>query len=165
MADVDGLWKVVFGEEILFERKYETESVEGTTHSFDAPFFPSPEVRRDIMYGLDALLVYPCFDLEVEARIVDTDDCVGLVLQDVVFAEADVAQYGAQMHDHFDKTHDGEVANVTYRSATYLSHGVAAPEAELRLRVAFEKCFHQIGSMKVARGFAGYDIVLHFIAR
>ena len=47
------------------------------------------------MYGLEALLVGPRFNLEVEARIVDTHYHIGMEVEDVLLAKTYVVQYGA----------------------------------------------------------------------
>ena len=150
VAYVEGLRHVVLGEEALLEGQDVAQQFERASHAVDAAFLPSPEVGRDIVYGFEALFVGPGFDFEVETRIVDADDHVGMVLQDVALAEADVAQDGTQVHHHFDKAHDGEVADVAHGGASYGRHIVATPETELSLRVLFTEGPHEVGAVEVA---------------
>ena len=162
---IEGLLHVIVGEEALLEGQDVAESVEVFLHAFDAPFLPGPEVGGDIVNGLEALLVGPCLDFEVEARIVDAHHHVGSVVEDVLLAEADVAQHGAQMGHHLDEAHDGEVADVSYRRAAYSGHEVAAPEAELRIGVLLTQRPHEVGTVEIARGFAGYEVVFHWVGK
>ena len=113
------------------------------------------------MDGLEALLVGPALDFKVEARVVDANDGVGLPLEDVLLAEAYVAEHGAEVAQHFDEAHDGQVADVAHRRAGLVGHAVAAPEAELGSGVQLAQGVQEVGAEEVARGFAGYDIVLH----
>ena len=114
------------------------------------------------MDGLEAVFVGPFLNLEVEAWVVDTNHSVGLPVLYVAFAESDVSQHGTQVHDDFDEAHDGEVADVAHRFTSFSLHGVAAPEAELCLGVLRAQGLDEVGAIKVTRGFAGYDVVLHF---
>ena len=114
------------------------------------------------MDGFDAVFVSPFLDFQIEAGVVDADDGVGMPAKDVAFAETDVAQHGTEMAHHLDESHDGEVADMTYRLAGLFHHSVAAPKAEFRLRVFHAQSLYEIGSVEIARGFAGYDVVSHF---
>ena len=160
---IEGLLQVIIGEEALLEGQDVAEAVEAFLHAFDAPFLPGPEVGGDIVNGLEALLVGPGLDFEVEARVVDAHHHVGSVGEDVLLAEADVAQHGAQVGHHLDEAHDGEVADVAYGNSSDSGHEVAAPEAELRIGVLLTQRPHEVGTVEIARGFAGYEVVFHWV--
>ena len=161
MADIYGLGHVVVGKELFLEGQYVAEAVEGFLHAFDAAFLPCPKVGRDIMYRLEATLVCPRFNLEVEAGIVYTDNHVGLETCNVAFAETDVAQHSREVHDHLDEAHEGQIADVTHGRATLGGHRIATPEAELGLWVTLAQGTHEHGAIHVARSLACYDIVFH----
>ena len=162
VAHVGGLGQVVLGVEVLLEGQYVAQTVQVAAHALEASFLPGPQLGRDVVDGFDALGVCPLLNLEVEAGVVDADDGVGVPAEDVLLAEADVAQHGAQVQHHFDEAHDGQVADVALRLSGGLRHGVAAPEAELRLRVLLAQGLDEVGPIEVARGLAGYDVVSHF---
>ena len=101
--------------------------------------------------------------LEVESGVVDGYQHVGVVVGDVLFAEPYVAEHGAEVGDHFDETHDGEVADMSHRGASDRLHGVTTPIAELCVSVVPLQCSHEVGAMKVARGFTCYDVIFHIL--
>jgi hypothetical protein len=75
------------------------------------------------------------------------EEITGEVLQYVLLALLEVAQNGTQIHYHFDKTHDGQLPDVLDGLSRHLLHGVAAPEAELRLGIAALQGTHQVGAV------------------
>ena len=90
------------------------------------------------------LFVQMLCDFQVEARIVDKDDGIGLPLRDVLLAEREVAEDGGQMHQHGDEAHVGEFLIVSHTRATDFRHEVAAEEAELRFGIFFLERPHQM---------------------
>ena len=65
------------------------------------------------------------------------------------------------MEHHFDKAHNSEVPYMAYRLTSHFPHGITTPKTELGIGVFAQEGTHEVGSMKVARGFASYDVVSH----
>ena len=99
--------------------------------------------------------------LEVKARIIDENDHIGFPFHDVALAQLHIAQYGRQMEQYGNETHKSEVAVVSYERAAFLSHHVAAKEAEHGMRVVGLNAMHETRGMKVATGFAYDKVISH----
>ena len=65
------------------------------------------------------------------------------------------------MEQHGDEAHIGEFAVMAHAGAADSRHQVAAEEAELSRSVNIFQRLHQMRGMEVARGFTGYQIILH----
>ena len=65
------------------------------------------------------------------------------------------------MEGHLHKTHIGQVAVVAQEGAAHGLHTVTAVVAETRRRVDGKQSFHEVGSVKVAAGLAGYEKIFH----
>ena len=88
--------------------------------------------------------------LEIEPRIVNQNHRVRPVLQDVLLAEAEIAQDAAQVAEHLHEAHDGIVPVVLDQSAADGRHFPSAPEPYVAGRVVPQQAFHQVGPMQVA---------------
>ena len=117
------------------------------------------------MYGPYAMFVSPAFNAEVESRVVYANKCVRSPCSNVLFAMGDVGEYCGQVSDNLDESHDGQVSDVADRGTCKRSHRIAAPEPYLCFRVEGAKGLDEVGAMEVARGFTGYDVVLHCSCR
>ncbi len=54
----------------------------------------------------------------------------GRYVQDVLFAEVEIAEDGAKVHQHFREAHEGNIFVMFDQVATCLLHKVAAPAAD-----------------------------------
>ena len=81
---------------------------------------------------------------EVEARIIDEYDHIGLPLPYVGLAHCHVAHDGAQMEQHGYEAHVGQFAVVAHTGSAHILHHVAAKEAELCLWVGILKLTHEV---------------------
>ena len=53
------------------------------------------------------------------------------------------------------------VGGVVLKNTPHRIHAVAAPEADIRMRIFGVYAFHQIRTVKVTGSFSGYDVVSH----
>ena len=53
------------------------------------------------------------------------------------------------------------VGGVVLKNTPHRIHAVAAPKADIRMRIFGVYAFHQIGTVKVTGSFSGYDVVSH----
>ena len=84
---------------------------------------------------------------QVEARIVDENDHIGLPLGNVLLAHLHISQDSAQMQQYRNETHVCQFAVVLHHRSTYCGHQVAAEETELRLPVLRLQRLHQMRCM------------------
>jgi len=88
----------------------------------------------------------------LEAGVVDEDESVGLVFEDVLFTEIEVVEDGAEIGEHFDEAHKGEVFVVSDKVGAGSLHEIATPTAGYRpARPAFQ-FFYKIAAVQVAGG-------------
>ena len=157
-----------FPPEIVdLEREDDEELIDIGLQFPDPALAGGPDLRGDVVEDLETGLVGVFGDAEVEPRIVDEDDHIRLPGKDVLFAGADLSQQLPGMDQDLPETDDGPVPVIVHESLAglmLLIHGVhesAAPEADIRLRVPGIEPPHQVGSVQVARGFAGDQVILH----
>ena len=100
-------------------------------------------------------------DAKVKARIVYKYNCIGVIGKYVLLTQPYVGQHCTQMCHHLHYAHNGKIADMFYHRSTHTLHEVATPKTHFGLRVVAVYCFHKVGSMQVARGFARYNVVLH----
>ena len=158
---VDGLGQTVVFIVVLLEGEYVAEPVEVAAHLLDAACLPGPQLRRDVVHGLDAVLVGVARHLEVESRVVDSHQHVGPPVEDVLLAEAYVVHHCRQVGQHLDEAHEGHVADVAHGLPAHGPHLVASPVAEFRFGVLVAEGAHEVGTVEVAGRFACYDVVSH----
>ena len=128
----------------------------------DAPLFPGPYLRRDIIIDGDGGLgVHELRDAEVEARIVDEDDDIRAPCHDILLAERHIAEDGAQMEQHGDEAHVSQIFVMAHTRAAFRSHEITPEETELSLRVFLLQGVHQTRGMEVTAGLAYNQIVSH----
>lgn len=127
-------------------------------------FFPCPYLGRDVVGdGRAGVAVYVFCHGEVEARVVDQHEHVGLPCAYVGFGLGHAAHDGAQVCHHGDEAHVGQCAVVSGHRASLGGHHVAADEAEVGGVVLLPDGVHEVCGVQVARCFAGYDIVAHVV--
>jgi hypothetical protein len=149
-------------EEVDLERKDGEELVYVALDTLDAILLPCPYLGGDIVIdGTDGVGFHKLGDVEVEARIVYEDYCVGLPRQDILLTESHIPQDGGQMQEHRDKPHIGEVTIMTHHRTSLCCHQVAAKETELRLLVLLSQTVHQMRCMQIATRLTSYQIVSH----
>lgn len=163
MSYIYSLRKIVAGIEVLFERQDVTKAVKIFAHVFDTAFFPSPKLRRDVVDVEKPFAVSETRYSKVESRVVNIYNSVRVELEYVLFTKVYILSDSAKVSDHFDKTHDSKVADMTYGLASNLRHGITAPETKLGLSILPFYGTHEVGTMKVARSFACYYVVFHCI--
>ncbi len=90
--------------------------------------------------------------LEIESRVVNQNHHIGLPLLYVLFAERNIAEKLARLHEHFHKADYRSLLVMLHKasrivllaSAEDFVHKVATPESDFRLRVFRIYAFHQI---------------------
>lgn len=98
---------------------------------------------------------------EVKAGIVDEYHHVGLPLHNALATQLHAAQNGGKVQGYLYKTHVGQIAIVYQQFAPYGLHLLAAEIAKLRCSIYLFQGLHQVGSVKVATGFACNQKVFH----
>ena len=98
---------------------------------------------------------------QVETRIVDENNHIGIPLGNVLLAHLHISQDSAQVQQHGNETHVCQFAIVLHHRAACCLHLVAAIEAKLGSRILPLQFFHQVRGMQVTAGLACYQIVLH----
>ena len=63
-------------------------------------------------------------NLQIEARIINQDNDIRLVLTDIFPADLHIAEYGSQVHEHRDKTHKSHFPVMFDQSSSYLFHQI-----------------------------------------
>ena len=131
-------------EERHLEGKNREQLVDIALNVFDAPLFPCPYFGRDVIVNRNVgVSTQIAGYAEVEARIVDQDYHIGLPCSDVAFAHLHVAQYGAQVQQHWHKAHVGQLAIVFYAGAAHSLHKVATEETKLGIGIMSDQGSHQ----------------------
>ena len=133
---------VLLLKEIDLEGQNGEELVHVAAYLLDAILLPRPYLggyvvahRGGCTASLLSLLVQVLGNAEVEARVVNEYDHVGLPLADVALAHRHIPQDGPQVQQHRHEAHVGQFAVVLHQCAPLGCHQVAAKEAELGLRV------------------------------
>ena len=157
-----------FPAEIVdLEREDDEEFIHIGLQFPDPAFAGGPDLRSDVIEDLETGLMGEFGNPEIEPRIVDQDDDIGLPGKDVLFAGADLSQQLPGVDQNLPETDDRPIPVVVHETAPRLMlpvHGIhetASPEADVRLRVPGVKAPHQVGPVQVARGFAGDQVILH----
>ena len=70
-------------------------------------------------------------DVEVEARVVDEDEGVGLPLEDVALAHLHITEDGAQVQKYRYEPHVGQFLVVAHEGGSSSLHEVASDATEL----------------------------------
>ena len=99
--------------------------------------------------------------LQIESRIINQDKRIRLPINNILLAKVHIAEDGAEMKQHRNETHIGQFLVMLHQGTANSLHQVPPKETEVGLRIMFFQSTHQIGRMKVARGFAYYQIILH----
>ena len=154
-------------EIVNLEGKDDEEPVDIGLQLLDPAFARGPYLRGDVPEDLETGLVGELGNPEIEAGIVDEDHHVRLPGQDVLFAGADPLEQFPRLDEHLPDAHHGSFPIVAHEAAPLLVllvnrvHEPAAPEADVRLRVARIQAAHQVGTVQVAGRLAGYQVVFH----
>ena len=90
---------------MLFEREDYEEFIYVCLEFLDAAFSGCPDFWGDVVEDLESGFVGEFGYLEVEAGVVNEDDYVRIPSEDVFFAEGDVLQKSAGLHQNLYKTH------------------------------------------------------------
>ena len=133
---------------LLIERHFERQDGEHLFYipldGLDAPLLPCPYLRRDVIVdGNVRVLLYKLCNAEVEARIVDEDDDIGLPSHDVRFAHLHVPEDDRQMEQYGNKPHVSQFTVMLHTCAASSGHQVAAKETELGVRVVLSERQHE----------------------
>lgn len=127
-----------------------------------APFFPCPHFGWDEVIDWDAERCGFFGYFEVEGGVVDEDECVRLCHFESVFCCGKVAAYFFYVFEYVDKTHVSHFGVMDYGFCSgLLFHFIAAEEGEVGGGIGVSELAYEVGGMKVAGGFAGYEEVVH----
>jgi len=140
---------VPFPVKLFFEGEDDEHFVDVGPNLFYPVLFPGPDLGRYIIDDPEALPAGPFGDTHVEPRIVDKDEGIGGVAEDVGLAEVYVAEDGAEVHQHFGESHEGEVFVVFDQVAAGLLHQVASPAPNVGRGVLFLQLSYQIAAVQV----------------
>ena len=89
--------------------------------------------------------------LEVEAWVVDEDECIGMFGRDGLFGSFEVAEYVGEMANDFAETHICHASIVDERFvAGSGGHEVASEECELRIGIDSANGLNELGGVYVA---------------
>ena len=99
--------------------------------------------------------------LQIETRIVDENNHIGIPLGNVLLAHLHISQDSAQVQQHGNETHVSQFAVVLHHRAAHCGHQVAAEKAELRLPVLRLQRLHQVRCVQIATGLTGYQVIFH----
>ncbi len=136
MADIFH-FVVPFLIELFFKGKDDQHFVDVLADLADAVFLPGPDLGRDIINDTQPLPAGPFGDTHIKAGVVYQDEGVGAVLEDIPFAEVDIAEDGPEVHQHFGEAHESKVFIVfDYFGARGL-HQVTAPATDIGPGVLF----------------------------
>ena len=118
---------VLLFKEIYFKRQNREQAVYVAPDVFDAPLFPRPYLRGNIIeHGANGAVVHETRHLQVEAGIVHEYQRVGLPLGYLPLAVGHALQNGAQVQQHGNEPHVGKILVVAQQRAAHGCHAVAA---------------------------------------
>ena len=107
-------------------------------------FLPCPNLWRDIVEHLGRqFLLDPFGNAEIEPRIVNQDDRIGLICSNILLATAHACEYFAQMQRYLNEAHICQLRIVAHQDTSLSLHCIASIEAELCMRVTLLKLAHQ----------------------
>ena len=149
------------GEVGDFEGEDYEESVHPGFQLAVASLARRPGLGGDVVEYAYAVSMAETGYLHVEAGIVDEHHHVRLPLQDIGFAVLQVAVYLAKAAKHVACAHHRSPLVVAELGSSHGLHHLSAPEAYVRSRVFGQKALHEVAAVQVARGLAGYQVVLH----
>ncbi len=98
---------------------------------------------------------------QVESRIVDQDQHIGMKVKNILFAGTKIPENHREVGNHFGKAHKGEVAVMPDHLHPLLFHQIAAPATEVTRWIQNLQFPYQGGGMEIARGFTGDEIIAH----
>ena len=160
VTDIFGVYAPAF-EVLFFEGEDYIDFVYEFLELFDAALSPRPDFGRDIVRHFEAAALGIPGHPEIEPGIVYQDEFIGLIVNDILFAKAEISDYPAGFGDDLSETHHGGVGIVSHRFVPCgLGHSVASPETDLRILVPGLQPFYQDRPVKVARCFSRYYIIL-----
>ena len=150
--------------EIYFERQDGKQFGHIAPNGFDAPFFPRPNLRRDVIVGRNGRMpLQKLRNAEVKPRIIHQDNHIGMPSHNVAFALRHVAKNGAQMEQNGHETHIGQLAIVLHTCTANGLHLIATKETKLGFGIALPQSLHQFGGMQIAAGLAYKEIIFHVL--
>ena len=125
------------------KRQYRKHFFNVSPNSFDAPFFPCPYLRRDIIIDGDiGVSLQKLGNIEIETGVIDKYHHIGLPSHNILLAERHIAEYRAKMQQNGYKTHVGKLPIVLYAGASNSRHQVATKETKRCLAVIFLQRSH-----------------------
>jgi hypothetical protein len=152
---------IVFAIEILLERQDDEQAIDAFLDAMDAAAMPGPELWGDVVEHADTAGVGPAGDAQVEARIVDEDQRIGLPLKDILLAERQVAEDGRQIFDDLPEAHEGQVAVVFDEFGAGMGHEIAAPGPDIGIAILLMEGLKEVATVEIPGSLAGYDIIAH----
>ena len=103
--------------------------------------------------------------VEIKVRIVNQYELIRLFAQQCLLGYVDITANVTQMCEHSHIAHVCHLAVVLVELAACGLHLVATQADKHGLGIVLMQGFNQSGCMHVARGFTGYEKVLHLILR
>src|SRR5690606_36480480 len=150
---------------VFFKRKNAQHTIYIALQLVNSILLPGPDLWGDIVNHFYPFLFGPFGNAHIKTRIIDKDNCIWLVSRNVLLAEFHVAKYGADIQGYFYKAHKGKVAVMLAHQSSYGLHTLSSPKPEISIGILRHQLTHQVGSVQVATGFSGYDVVLHNVLK
>ena len=102
------------------ERKDGKHLVNISLNPFDAPFFPCPYLRRDVIINGNVRVGMNILgNIEIESRIIYQNNDIRLPCNNIFFARRHVAQNDRQMEQYRDKAHISEFTIMLHTCASH----------------------------------------------
>ena len=138
------------------EWKHAQHMVDRAAHLLDALAAPGPDRRADEMDRLDAGLLEPAFELEIEVGRIDADEGVGALVQQPLGEPPADARDLAVVPQHQDVAAHREAIMRPPGVETVSRHSRSADAERAQCRPACLQSAEQQSGEQIARGLAGH---------
>src|SRR3972149_4401080 len=118
---------------------------------------PRPNLGTDVIDDLRSVLSHSFCKPQVEARIVDQEEDIGLLEFHDLFKRVLHDFDEGEMLDHFQKSHEPELTDVINKVHPLPLHLVAAYTEHIKLWILFQELTHHTRPVQVPRRFSRYD--------
>ena len=161
----EGRGDAELSEPLRLEGEDGVETIDILLDLLYAVLLPGPRLGGDVVEDLDLLLLGPLGHLEVEARVVDQDQYIGLECLDVGLTLAKLTTNRAEVFQHIHKTEKRGLAVVLGKilRTARLGHQITTPKAKLRLRIGLFQPLTQFRAVQIARRLTDDQIISHIL--
>lgn len=127
----------------------------------DTTTFPRPDLRRDIIVdlGIRQMGTAELRHTQVERRIIDEDEGIGLIVQQGLLCNAEITAYLTEVSQHRGKAHESHFTYMLMQSAPGGSHLVAAESRTLCLGVTLFQLLNECSRVQIPGRFTCYEEV------